>query len=303
MISYRSKDSGFINLLQQYLEGSNIMCWRDRRMEVGSNWSEDITNAVRTSRCVITCISENYLKSSLCTKEIRLGHEMNKIIIPLVLPQSQEKPKDKLVDKHYSSLYPPHTVAREIAKTTWVDFRPLGNPIEPDPIDIATFEKRFGKLLKPLRDQLLTVKSKGTLWKMDGKWKFIFEQEEDKDSGVEPKFEADIEFTHHQNELNGKLVFTSGGYKGKTFSVISEASSLDCSSLKFEFADEANADDIFSVSCMLSLDGEKLDGAWFGVDKGDWCQGEGDFSGKLVEKRKKEKKPAKDVKGKKPVKK
>jgi len=230
MISYRSKDSGFINFLQQYLENYGIMCWRDRRMEVGSNWSEDITNAVRTSRCVITCISENYLKSSLCTKEIRMGHEMNKIIIPLVLPQSQEKPKDKMVDKHYGSVVPPHSVAREIAKTTWVDFRPLGNPVDADPIDIAAFEKRFSKVLKPLKDQLLTVKTKGTLWKMDGKWKFTFEQQDEQQ--VTTKFEAETDFTHHQNELAGKITFSSGDYKGKSFSVISEASSLDCSSLK-----------------------------------------------------------------------
>jgi len=268
------------------------MCWRDRRMEVGSNWSEDITNAVRTSRCVITCISENYLKSSLCTKEIRLGHEMNKIIVPIVLPQSQDKPKDKMVDKHYGSLVPPHSVAREIAKTTWVDFRPFGNATEADPIDMATFEKRYAKVLRPLKDQLLTVRDKGTLWKMDGKWHFVFNQAKDPDNGiVDDKFEADIDFTHQHNELNGKIVFTTGPLKGKTFTVISDASSMVCSSLKFDIGEEGNQENSFTVNTMISLDGVSLDGSWSGIDKGEWCAGEGDFEAKLLEKRIKVKAP------------
>jgi len=86
------------------------------------------------------------------------------------------------------------------------------------------------------------------------------------------------------------LTFTSGGFSGKTFSVIGDASTLDCSSLKFEFGEDDNIENSFIVTSMLSLDGEKLDGSWFGVDKGDWCAGEGDFSGQLVGKEKKEKK-------------
>lgn len=40
MISYRSTDGKFVDLLQQFLESAGISCWRDRRMEVGTNWSE-----------------------------------------------------------------------------------------------------------------------------------------------------------------------------------------------------------------------------------------------------------------------
>jgi len=58
MISYRSKDGGFVDLVQAYLQKNGILCWRDRRMEVGSNWSEDITFAVRNSGCVVSILSE-----------------------------------------------------------------------------------------------------------------------------------------------------------------------------------------------------------------------------------------------------
>ncbi|XP_070547203.1 uncharacterized protein [Ptychodera flava] len=69
MISYRSWDARWVDLLQEYLEKHHIVVWRDRRMEVGVNWSEDITRAVRKSGCVVSAISENYLASSLCTKK------------------------------------------------------------------------------------------------------------------------------------------------------------------------------------------------------------------------------------------
>jgi len=63
-----------------------------------------------------------------------------------------------------------------------------------------------------------------------------------------------------------------------------------CSSIKFTFGEEGNLDNSFTVNAMISLDGVSLDGSWSGVDKGDWCAGEGDFEAKLLEKKKKEKK-------------
>ena len=47
MISYRSWDARWVDLLQAFLEQNGYTVWRDRRMDVGVNWSEDITKAVR----------------------------------------------------------------------------------------------------------------------------------------------------------------------------------------------------------------------------------------------------------------
>ena len=49
MISYRSWDGRWVDLLQSFLETNGYSVWRDRRMDVGVNWSEDITRAVRKS--------------------------------------------------------------------------------------------------------------------------------------------------------------------------------------------------------------------------------------------------------------
>lgn len=45
------------------------------------------------------CISENYVSSSLCTKEVRLAKEIGKVIVPLVLPETEHKENmwDKIV--------------------------------------------------------------------------------------------------------------------------------------------------------------------------------------------------------------
>ena len=49
MISYKSWDARWVDMLQLFLERNGYSVWRDRRMDVGANWSEDITKAVRKS--------------------------------------------------------------------------------------------------------------------------------------------------------------------------------------------------------------------------------------------------------------
>ncbi|KNC49961.1 uncharacterized protein AMSG_06272 [Thecamonas trahens ATCC 50062] len=47
MISYRSTDAGFVDVLQAYLEDHGVSVWRDRRMEAGTDWSSTIAAASR----------------------------------------------------------------------------------------------------------------------------------------------------------------------------------------------------------------------------------------------------------------
>ena len=53
--------------------------------------------------CVLAAISENYLTSVLCTKEVRMANDISKPIIPLVLPDTC--PKDNPTEKLVSSAY------------------------------------------------------------------------------------------------------------------------------------------------------------------------------------------------------
>ena len=53
--------------------------------------------------CVLAAISENYLTSVLCTKEVRMANDISKPVIPLVLPETC--PKDNPTEKMVSSAY------------------------------------------------------------------------------------------------------------------------------------------------------------------------------------------------------
>jgi len=172
-------------------------------MEVGSNWSEDITNAVRTSGSVIVCISENYISSSLCTKEVRLGKEIGKTIIPLVLPETEHKENvwDKIVGKHYASANPPHTIASEIAGSTWIDFRGYGKG--EDPNDQASFEAKYQIPLQHVRDQISNLRNTGFLWDLSHEWEFTFFQDPEYNNEKVSSFKVTARINHQGSNITG----------------------------------------------------------------------------------------------------
>jgi len=283
MISYRSTDTKFVNMLQHVLEEAGITCWRDRRMEVGTNWSEDITRAVRTSRCVVCCISDNYVKSSLCTKEVLMAHDMGKIIIPLVLPHSEAKESDflKMVRLAYPSAHPPHVVAREIVKTTWFDFRPFS--YGPDPTELL-FETKY-PLVTHLKRQVNNIKRKGWLWDLDGTWQFEFYQEGAENAANLASFDAEIVFEHTKYALNGSGTLTAN----EELKVISDRARLDTSVLTFGLkilSDSTGDSDshykVIFISAMVGIDGKSLSGKFAAFHVGNWCSPFGTVVGKLI---------------------
>jgi len=263
-------------------------------MEVGANWSEDITRAVRTSRCVITNITKPYLLSSLCTKEVRIADDMGRIVLPIFLPPTEKKAKDedKLVSAHYESKEPPYTVASEIAKTTWIDIRKIetGN----DPVNLADFEKKYEKILTPLKNQLLNMKKFSTLWSLEGKWKFSFTQNKSQNKKDLDKFDAEVTIVHSSSEISGKGEITSGPGKGTTVEILSEDVILDSSSLKVSLtikkllsfssgpktkdaADDSSGASSINIESMISIDGSEVIGNWYttNCDSLQWCSKEG----------------------------
>jgi len=252
---------------------------------VGSNWSEDITRAVRTSKGIICCISEHYVKSSLCTKEVLMAHDMGKVIIPLVLPSTEPKAQewDLMVRAAYASTHPPHAVAREIAKTSWVDFRPFGKG-GPDPTSADQFEQHF-PVIAHLKRQLHNVKRKGCLWDLDGTWLLKFTQNPEDNEQKLTSFETHITLKHTKISLTGGGGLNAGA--AKNLKVVVEGALLECSSLSFtlKFSNSEGQEEII-VRSMISVDGKSLEGKWTGVDVGDWCSGSGSVQGKLAREKK-----------------
>eukprot|EP00794_Sanderia_malayensis_P012900 gene12900-14229_t len=175
MISYRSWDARWVDLLQAFLEQNGYTVWRDRRMDVGVNWSEDITRAVRRAGCVLAAISENYLTSVLCTKEVRMASDISKPVIPLVLPETcpKENPAHKLVSSSYKEKNLPITIASELSEITWVDFRPLANLDSSDPSNVKEFGKKYGTCLQSLLRMLEEIMDHGRVVDLQGDWDVV----------------------------------------------------------------------------------------------------------------------------------
>ncbi|XP_065057396.1 uncharacterized protein LOC135685388 [Rhopilema esculentum] len=184
MISYRSWDARWVDLLQAFLESNGYTVWRDRRMDVGVNWSEDITKAVRRSGCVLAAISENYLTSVLCTKEVRMANDISKPIIPLVLPDTcpKDNPTEKLVSSAYKDKYLPITIATELADVSWIDFRPLANLQTPDPKDVESFGKKYESCLQSLLRMLEELMNHKRVVNLQGDWNLVIGSNENEEN-------------------------------------------------------------------------------------------------------------------------
>ena len=137
-------------------------------MEIGANWSADITSAIRLAKCELCLLSEEYLKSEMCTKEISLAFESGKLIIPLVLPRTDQTKARPLVKCAYKPSYPPHQISHETSQSTWIDFRPASS--DQDPSDLAEFEELYREPLKILLDRLHLSKTRSNICDINGSW-------------------------------------------------------------------------------------------------------------------------------------
>ena len=168
MITYRSTDGGWADFLQLYLENNEILCWRDQRMEIGANWSADITSAIRLAKCELCLLSEEYLRSEMCTKEINLAYESGKTIIPIVLPYTDQTKKYPLVKTTYKLPYPPHQIGHETSQSSWIDFRPSSSDVDPE--NLQDFNEIYEIPLSILLDRLKLAKSRFHICDLNGTW-------------------------------------------------------------------------------------------------------------------------------------
>ena len=249
MISYRSTDAGFIDLVQSYLEDNGISTWRDRRMESGANWSAEITRAVRTSGCVISCLSAPYLKSSLCTKEARLALEVGQTIIPLVLPN-----KTDLVPDPYTLEGPPITLANALSGVTMIDLRGVheGSQTLACKDDLrAMYTAELSALVRQIRH----CRSNGIAWDLSGRWRLDLQIVSEDSENMSPT----LHVSQSANALTGRATLFGGLIK-----MVMDESSSFCLGSRVHFT--LLCDDHqwqITSRCMLAVDGESMRGLWW----------------------------------------
>ena len=119
-ISYSHKDKQWLDLIQEHLSGlcninSDIDYWSDQRIEVGSNWRDEITEAVNNADVAILLVSRSYLASKfIASKEwplilhnARKG-KLQKIIPIVVAPCTYSQ---SLLSEFQSANDPENTLA------------------------------------------------------------------------------------------------------------------------------------------------------------------------------------------------
>jgi len=255
MISYRSKDGAFVDLLQAYLQKCGILCWRDRRMEVGSNWSEDITFAVRNSGCVVSMLSEPYIASSLCTKEVRMARAVNRVVLPVILPQTENK-TPKLVSDHYKGEGPPHALSAELREVTLIDFRGLNGGT--DPTNLESFESKYSVPLQNLLAQVRNIQRENVVWNISGYWSLIVSRTSPTGiPDIKDPQECTLFFIHKKNVISGYALFWK---QGKALAVDPVGSSVTGSMINIVFKSKGLK---YDIRAQLSMQGNSFQGLIF----------------------------------------
>ena len=98
-ISYRSLDSAKVDACLQQIEAfkdadgkPRYQIWIDRRsIPGGADWWKSIVNGIRHECAVfVFMVSEESVKSENCRAELKFARQLNRPILPVVLPAEYE---------------------------------------------------------------------------------------------------------------------------------------------------------------------------------------------------------------------
>ena len=83
-ISYSAKDKHLAEVICNLLEADNITVWiTPRNIRPGSEWADEVVNAIGQSRLVVLIFSAHANESPICKREILLAANLGKPIIPI----------------------------------------------------------------------------------------------------------------------------------------------------------------------------------------------------------------------------
>ena len=128
--AYRTQQ--LVATLKADLECSTrLTCWMDvERMGVGCNLADEMTDGVQSADVFVCCLTDRYIGSVNCMRELSHAVAAQKLIIPLLLSGYGEAgaiprwppPEPSAQIQHTLSL-PPDLVQQALAKRLYVDLR------------------------------------------------------------------------------------------------------------------------------------------------------------------------------------
>ena len=76
-VSYAHKDADRVLPIIEALQSAGYRIWYDAGIEAGSEWPEYIASHLKGSVCVLAFISESFVASQNCRRELTFGQELN----------------------------------------------------------------------------------------------------------------------------------------------------------------------------------------------------------------------------------
>lgn len=102
-VSYSRKDAQYLKEIQlvEFMRGLEkeevgVELWMDKEIMTGARWDEVITEQIRRSDIALLLVSQSYLDSEYCNKEVRALQK--KVIVPIILSPCDLEPHQWLTE-------------------------------------------------------------------------------------------------------------------------------------------------------------------------------------------------------------
>jgi hypothetical protein len=92
-VSYARKDHDFVESLREYLRETEFQVWTDSALSPGSDWRQEIDEAIRQAFAVIVVITPESKTSEYVTYEWAFALGIGKRVIPLILKPTRLHPR------------------------------------------------------------------------------------------------------------------------------------------------------------------------------------------------------------------
>lgn len=84
-ISYSHRDTKFVHHAIEQLQLAGYRVWFDGGIEAGSEWPEYIASHLRNCQCVLTFISETFVDSQNCRRELNFAQNLKKPLLNIYI--------------------------------------------------------------------------------------------------------------------------------------------------------------------------------------------------------------------------
>lgn len=144
-ISYSRRDKAFVRKLRESIPTDQFDVWVDwEGIPLSSDWMAEITQAIESADAFLFIISPDSIKSEVCARELELGVQGNKKIIPILYREAEKG----------QSIHP------KLASTNWVYMRPRKE----------RFEKAMPQLVDSIQTDLEWVKQHTRIFQRALEW-------------------------------------------------------------------------------------------------------------------------------------